>query len=119
MAKEFAKAFYNSDKWKRCRAAYIAYRKSVDGGMCETCHDVPGYIVHHKTELNPHNIMDPEVALDFKNLKYDCLECHNKEHGKDVVAGLAEYDFSPDGQIIPRQSPPLNDGGVHFYETGV
>ena len=106
MAKEFAKAFYNSDKWKRCRAAYIAYRKSVDGGMCETCHDVLGYIVHHKTELNPHNIMDPEVALDFKNLKYDCLECHNKEHGKDVVAGLAEYDFSPDGQIIPRQSPP-------------
>ena len=74
--------------------------------MCETCHDVPGYIVHHKTELNPHNIMDPEVTLDFKNLKYDCLECHNKEHGKDVVAGLAEYDFSPDGQIIPRQSPP-------------
>ena len=53
MAREFAKPFYNSSRWKRCRGAYIKYRKSVDGGMCETCHDRPGYIVHHKIELNP------------------------------------------------------------------
>ncbi|MFR1883024.1 MAG: hypothetical protein ACLTL2_00115 [Blautia sp.] len=25
MAKEFAKVFYNSARWKRCRAAYIKY----------------------------------------------------------------------------------------------
>lgn len=106
MAKEFAKAFYNSDKWKRCRKAYIAYRQSVDGGLCETCRDAAGYIVHHKIELTPYNINNPKIALDFGNLKYDCLECHNKEHGKGKIPGLTEYDFSPDGQIIPRQSPP-------------
>ena len=43
MAREFAKPFYNSGRWKRCRVAYIKYRKSVDGGFCETCHDRPGY----------------------------------------------------------------------------
>ena len=107
MAKEFAKAFYNSSAWKKCRQAYIAYRKSVDGGMCETCHEVPGYIVHHRTELTPYNINDPEIALDFRNLKYDCQECHNKEHGKENVPGLVQYDFTEDGQIIETRTPPL------------
>ena len=37
MAKEFARAFYNSKRWKDCRRAYIAKRISIDGGMCETC----------------------------------------------------------------------------------
>ena len=37
MAKEFAKGFYNSKQWKKCREAYIAHRKAIDGGMCETC----------------------------------------------------------------------------------
>ena len=27
MAREFAKPFYNSGRWKRCRVAYIKYRK--------------------------------------------------------------------------------------------
>lgn len=36
MAKEFARAFYNSKRWKDCRRAYIAKRISIDGGMCET-----------------------------------------------------------------------------------
>lgn len=33
MAKEFAKSFYKSKAWKRCRAMYAA---SV-GGLCERC----------------------------------------------------------------------------------
>ena len=65
MAKEFAKAFYNSKRWKDCRRAYIAKRIAIDGGMCETCHEVPGYIVHHKIELTPDNINDPDIALGF------------------------------------------------------
>ena len=48
MAKEFARAFYNSKRWKDCRRAYIAKRISIDGGMCETCHEVPGYIGQHQ-----------------------------------------------------------------------
>ena len=105
MAREFAKAFYNSKRWKKCRAAYISYRKSIDGGLCETCHDRPGYIVHHKTELNPDNINDQDIALGFSNLKYDCHICHQKEDMKDgPAAGLIQYDFSPEGEVIPR--PP-------------
>lgn len=100
MAREFAKAFYGSAAWKKCRAAYIAYRKSIDGGMCESCHEKPGYIVHHKTEIQPWNIDDPEVTLNFHNLKYDCHICHNKENNKDIVEGLVEYEFTPDGDVL-------------------
>lgn len=103
MSKEFAKAFYNSARWKKCRDAYIAKRKSIDGGMCETCHEVPGYIVHHKIKLTAYNINDPEITLDFSNMKYDCLECHNKEHGKIEVPGLAEYKFDEKGDVVEKQ----------------
>lgn len=51
MAKEWAKWFYNSTTWKKCREGYI---KSVNG-LCERCLDkgmiVPGKIVHHKVYL--------------------------------------------------------------------
>lgn len=102
MAREFAKSFYNSKAWQRCRAAYISHRKSVDGGMCETCHEKPGYIVHHKTELTLENINNPDIALGFSNLKYDCHECHNKEHGKnrDEVLGLVQYTFGQNGEML-------------------
>lgn len=104
MAKEFAKSFYNSKAWKKCRAAYIAYRRQVDGGICESCHEAPGYIVHHKIELTPDNINDPDIALNFKNFKYDCHVCHQKEKVKDEVPGLVQYEFSPEGDII--SAPP-------------
>ena len=105
MAKEFAKRFYNSEKWKRCRAAYIKLRQGIDGGLCETCHEEPGYIVHHRIELTPENINDPEIALDFHNLKFDCHNCHNKEgHGKGNIPGLADYIITEDGEVI--QAPP-------------
>lgn len=100
MAREFAKAFYSSRQWKKCRESYIAKRRAIDGGMCETCHDKPGYIVHHKIELQPWNINNPDVALNFNNLKYDCHICHNKENNKDVVEGLVDYDFGPDGEVM-------------------
>lgn len=99
MAKEFAKSFYNSKRWKQCRDAYIAYRQSVDGGLCESCHEVPGYIVHHKVELTPENINDPDIALGFNNLKYDCHICHQKENKKETAAGLVKYDFTEDGDL--------------------
>lgn len=101
MAKEFAKAFYNSKKWKTCRVAYIKHRKSIDGGMCESCHEVPGYIVHHKEELTPNNINNPDITLNFENLKYDCHICHNKENKDDEIEGLAKIKFNEDGDIIP------------------
>lgn len=109
MARDFAKAFYASKEWQRCRAAYISHRKSVDGGMCETCCEKPGYIVHHKKELTPENIADPDTTLSFDNLKYDCLECHNTEHrkNKDEVPGLVQYVFAPDGEAVVL--PPCSE----------
>lgn len=105
MAKDFAKAFYNSSKWKRCRNAYIAKRIAVDGGMCETCREAVGYIVHHVIELTPENINDPDISLNHFNLKYDCHICHQKE-GKnpDMAAGLVRYEFTEDGDI---RLPPV------------
>lgn len=102
MARDFSKYFYNSTAWKKCRAAYISYRKSIDGAMCENCHERPGYIVHHRQELTPENINDPDIALGFENLKYECLECHNKEHGNRAgeVPGLARYSFDENGEVI-------------------
>lgn len=79
-APEAQKAFYNSAAWQQCRAAYIA---SV-GGLCERCEAKgilrPGYIVHHKTYINPENITDPNVLLSFDNLEYLCFDCHQHEH---------------------------------------
>lgn len=111
MARDFARAFYNGKAWKKCRAAYISHRRSLDGGMCETCHERPGYIVHHKQELTPENINDPDIALGFENLKYDCLECHNKEHGKnkDEIPGLVRYTFTSEGEMVVL--PPQVGGG--------
>ena len=63
--KEWAKSFYKSQAWKRCRAAYAA---SV-GGLCERCLSrgmyTPGVIVHHKIVLTPDNISDPSVTLNW------------------------------------------------------
>lgn len=106
MAREFSKAFYKSGAWKKCRAGYISYRKSVDGGLCESCHERPGYIVHHKEELTPENINNPDIALGFNNLKYDCIECHNRENGRGAgeTPGLVQYVFGKDGEIIPAET---------------
>lgn len=100
MAREFAKAFYNSKQWKECRRAYIAQRMAADGGMCETCHEVPGYIVHHKIELSPENINDPEITLNFSNLKYDCHVCHQKENkGEMEGVHFVQYGFTEEGEV--------------------
>lgn len=106
MAKEFAKGFYNSKTWRRCREAYIKHREAIDGGMCETCHEVPGYIVHHKEELTPRNINNPDIALNFANLKYDCHICHNKENKQEEINGLVRVEFDEEGNAI-CQAPPL------------
>ena len=105
MAKEFAKSFYNGRKWLKCREAYIAHRESVDGGMCESCGEEPGYIVHHIIELTPENINDPDISLSFDNLKYDCHICHQKENTKEEVEGLVQYYFDENGEVV--ELPPL------------
>ena len=80
MAKEYAKPFYKSAAWLRCRDSYI---RSV-GGLCERCYAKglirAGVIVHHKCYISPENINDPTVTLNYDNLELLCQECHNNEH---------------------------------------
>ncbi len=82
MAQDFAKAFYKSDAWENCRAAYL----SSVAGLCEECLRqgvyTPAVIVHHKIHLTPENILDPSVSLSFANLEAVCLNCHNRLHAK-------------------------------------
>lgn len=101
--KDFARQFYYSTAWKKCRKTYISMRQAVDGGMCERCHEKPGYIIHHKTELTPDNITDPDIALSFDNLMYVCHDCHNIIHGytAEVPERAVRYAFSPDGSPVP------------------
>lgn len=95
--KEYAKSFYKSKQWERCRASYI---KSV-GGLCERClkHGdfIPGVIVHHKCYLTPENILDPTVTLNYDNLELLCIDCHNKEHFKEEYK--KRYTINDDGSI--------------------
>lgn len=108
MAQKWAKSFYRSKKWLRCRDAYISYRVMVDGGLCEECRDKPGYIVHHKTALTPENISDPEVSLNSWNLEYVCKDCHDRFEGH----GLNRSErplcrFDADGQPISLREVDL------------
>lgn len=104
---DFARLFYKSPAWHKCRQGYIGYRQSIDGGMCERCHKALGFIVHHKKYITPENINDPSITLNWDNLEYICQDCHNKEHF-DKQIGL-RYKFGPDGQIVPL--PPKKLGG--------
>lgn len=81
MAKEFAKKFYKSKKWRRCRELYILNRTTIDGGLCERCKKDIGYILHHKINLTEENITNPWITLSENNLEWLCHECHNKEDG--------------------------------------
>lgn len=111
MAKAFAKVFYKSKVWEDCRRGYIAERMLIDGGACEVCKKNPGYILHHKINLTPDNINNPEITLNWENLSWECKECHDKEEGHGVdnkKAGLlVEFDESGQPHPLP-DSPPLS-----------
>ena len=114
MARAFAKKFYNSKAWKSCRAAYVAERVAIDGGLCETCGLVPGLIVHHTVWLTEDNVNDPDIALNHALLRYDCQACHNRESedgsGDRCIIG-------PDGQPVEVRPPPDFWGGVVGFQT--
>lgn len=103
MAKEFAKAFYNSKAWKRCRDSFVSERIRIDGGVCMECKTEQGYIVHHKIVLTEDNIHDPMIALNHRNMMYVCKSCHDQYEGHGVgghgkVKPLCIFDA--DGQPI-------------------
>lgn len=98
MAKDFAEAFYGSQRWKSTRKAYM---KSV-GGLCERCLKKglysPAVIIHHKVYLNKDSINNPEIALSWKNLEALCRRCHEDEHS----GQNRRYIVEDDGSVIIR-----------------
>lgn len=93
--KEFAKGFYKSAQWQKCRNAYLKSK----GGLCEDCYKegkiTPAEEVHHTIFLTPNNINDPNVTLNFNNLVCLCRECHKKRHG----ARQRRYDVDEFGRV--------------------
>jgi 5-methylcytosine-specific restriction enzyme A len=86
--------FYDSGAWKLLREKI----KKRDNYECQECKrqgrlsiDTNEYsesakrkkiqlVVHHIKELEHH----PELALDDDNLETVCVDCHNKEHGRNL-----------------------------------
>lgn len=97
MAKDYAKSFYRSAAWKKCRAGYI---KHVHG-LCERCGQ-PGYIVHHKKYITSDNINDPDITLNWNNLEYVCQDCHNKEHHEQYGVTAYGLMFDGEGNLIQK-----------------
>ena len=81
MAKDFARAFYDSPQWRKTSKAYLSSKNYI----CEDCGGA-ACIVHHIRHLAPWNINDPEITLDWGNLKAVCEKCHAEEHAKDDKA---------------------------------
>lgn len=100
MARNFAKTFYSSTRWQKCRASYIAERKSIDGGLCEICRKKHGYIVHHKILLTPQNINQPLITLSFKNLMYVCKSCHDEFEGHGIGKTFRKIRFDENGMLM-------------------
>ena len=98
MARDFAKSFYSSKRWQDCRNGYA---RSV-GFLCENCLRrgiyKPGDIVHHRIEIDPININNPEVALNWNNLELLCRECHAEAH--DSRKKDRRYIIGVGGKII-------------------
>lgn len=101
MAQEWAKAFYRSKRWIRCRNHYINCRIMEDGGLCEECRNAPGYIVHHKIMLTPDNIANADISLNSEYLEYVCKDCHDKFEGHGLnQSGKPLCVFDADGQPV-------------------
>lgn len=73
--------FYKRKVWQNTRDAYL----SSVGYLCEDCMErgiyEPAVIVHHKIHLNSQTVNNPDIALNWKNLKAVCRKCHAEEHG--------------------------------------
>jgi len=76
----------------------------LGAALCETCYEkgdlTPGYIVHHKIPLNARNINDPEISLNHKHLKYECLDCHNRELTIEKAVTREGLRFTDDGDLV-------------------
>ena len=100
--KEFARRFYSSKAWKNTRAAYAKSKRN----LCELCLDKglykPCEIVHHKVELTPENINNPDVTLNWANLQCLCREHHAEIH--ELYERKRRYKIDELGRVISREN---------------
>ncbi|HEX9059965.1 MAG TPA: HNH endonuclease [Clostridia bacterium] len=100
--KDFAKQFYLSKAWRKCRQAFLIFK----AGLCERCGEAKErMIVHHKIILTPENIDNPDITLNWDNLELVCQECHNKEH-------MSKYDSVRDGLRFDENGMLIKIGDV-------
>ena len=78
MAKDFAKAFYDSALWGRIREGILMR----DRYTCVYC-GRPAQEVHHKIHLSETNINDSNITINADNLISLCRDCHCREHDAD------------------------------------
>lgn len=107
--KDYARKFYKSKAWQRCRASFIGKRQGIDGGLCEHCKKKKGYIVDHIEEITPENINDVNITLNHENLQYLCLECHNTKTFKKNFAIRKNLFFDEEGNL-QKKTPPIESG---------
>lgn len=97
--KPFAERFYKSQAWKKTAAAYAKSKQN----LCELCKQegriTPGEIVHHKIELTPENINNPDITLSANNLQLVCREHHAQIHDK----RKRRYRIDELGRVIPTE----------------
>lgn len=97
MRAEWANNFYRSYQWKKCRSAFISYKR----GLCERCLARgilrAGNQVHHKVHLTTDNINDPSITCNFDNLELLCEECHQDAHTSTIQK--QRYSVKKDGSV--------------------
>jgi len=74
------KAFFNSDRWQRLRAACLVR----DYYVCQACGKPAGESAHadHKLPRETH----PGLAWDLDNLQTLCVRCHTKKTNRETAA---------------------------------
>lgn len=93
--KPYAKKFYKSSAWIKCRESYF----NMQHGICERCGEA-GHIVHHKEYITPSNINEPNITLNWDNLELLCQECHNKEHMTKQTNIREGLKFNSKGELV-------------------
>lgn len=96
--------FYKTIQWKECRNAYMKAQR----GLCEECLKMglitPAEIVHHKIHLNPQNMSDPNITLNWDNLEAVCRKCHAEIHEGEYAKQRRKQRYTVDmfGRVTAR-----------------
>ena len=94
--KSYAEQFYKSKRWQKCRNEFMGYKHYT----CEICGGC-ATIAHHKIHINPVNINNPDITLNWNNLQALCQTCHNKIHGKGKSKIIDNgFKFDGNGNIV-------------------